>query len=84
VSGVENSRLDSVRLSFLLNDLGVNNVEVFRRKAIRKMLKFQQSRVFNLLIITQPEAPRLLAFRDYLFNVFPATLIPRCSLFDAT
>jgi hypothetical protein len=38
------------------------------------MLKFQQSWVFNPLIITQPEAPRLLAVGDYLFNVFPATL----------
>ena len=38
------------------------------------MFKFQQSGVFNPLIITQSEAPRLLALRYYLFNVFPATL----------
>jgi hypothetical protein len=57
-----------------LNDLGANEVEFFKRKAIRKMLKFQQSGVFNPLIITQLEAPRLPPVRDYLFNVFPATL----------
>jgi len=63
---VENYRLDSVWVSYLLNDLGANKLEFFKRKAIRKMFKIQQSGVFNPLIITPPEAPRLPAVRDYL------------------
>lgn len=69
VPGVEISRLDSVRVSFSLNDLGLNSVEFFLQKVIRKMLKFQNQGVFNPLIMTQPEVPRLLAIRDYSFNV---------------
>jgi hypothetical protein len=81
---VEISRLDSVRVLFSLNDLGLSSVEFFLQKEIRKMLKFQKSGVFNPLIITQPEVPRPLAIRDYSFNVFAAPLIPSCGLCDAT
>jgi len=49
-------------------------IEFFKRKAIRKMLTFQQPGVFKTLIITKPEAPRLLADRYCLFKALPATL----------
>jgi hypothetical protein len=39
---VGNPGFDIVEVSHLLSDLGANNVEIYQRKAIRKVFKFQQ------------------------------------------